>query len=148
MAGIELQQVPYNGASRMYTDMIGGRLLLGFAIASSAEPFVRSGQLKVIGVTGAARSPLYPQWPAIAEVLPGYEAVNWAGLYGPAAIPRDVAEQLSASVVKVLRQPETRRALNGIGIDVAEQAGSEFAAFIRQDIERIAPVSRKVGPLE
>lgn len=148
MGGVNLQHVPYNGAAKMYTDMIGGRLPLGFAIATSAETFVKSGQLKVIGVTTAARSPLYPQWPAIAEQLPGYEAVNWAGLYGPAGLPRAVLDKLSGSLIQVLRQPETRKALQGMGIEVAEQPAAEFEAFIRQDLERLAPVARKLGPLK
>lgn len=148
MGGIEMQHVPYNGAARMYTDMVGGRLTLGFAIATSAEPFVRAGQLKVLGVTNAARSALYPGWPAIAETLPGYEAVNWTGLYGPAGMPREVAEQISSDVVAVLRQPDTRKALAGMGIDVAEQPAGPFAEFIQRDLERIAPLARTIGNLE
>lgn len=148
MGGIDMQHVPYNGASKMYTDMLGGRLPLGFAIASSAEAFVKSGQLKVLAVTNPVRSALYPQWPAVAETLPGYEAVNWAGLYGPAGIPKDVVEQISSDLVKVLRQPETRRALLGMGVEVAELPAADFVSFIRQDIERILPVAKKVGTLE
>lgn len=147
-AGIEMEHVPYNGAAKMYTDMLGGRLPLGFAIASSAETFVKSGQLKVIGVTNAARSPLYPSWPAIAESLPGYEAINWAGIYGPAGLPGAVVEQLSADIVKALRQPETRGSLTSMGIEVAEQAAAEFATFIARDVERIVPVARQIGSLE
>jgi tripartite-type tricarboxylate transporter receptor subunit TctC len=148
LAGIEMQHVPYNGASKMYTDMVGGRLTLGFAIASSAEAFVKAGQIKVIGVTQATRSPLYPDWPAISETLPGYEAVNWAGIYGPAAMPKAVADQLSADLVKAVRHPDTRKRLADMGIDVAEQPGDEFATFIARDIERIAPVSKQIGTLE
>jgi len=148
MGGVDLQHVPYNGAAKMYTDMIGGRLPLGIAIATSAETFVKSGQLKVIGVTTAARSPLYPQWPAIAEQLPGYEAVNWAGLYGPAGLPRPVLDKLSAGLVQVLRQPDTRKALQGMGIEVSELPAAEFEAFLRQDIERLTPLAQKLGPLK
>jgi tripartite-type tricarboxylate transporter receptor subunit TctC len=148
MGGIEMQHVPYNGASKMYTDMIGGRLPLGFAIATSAEPFVKAGQLKVVGVTNATRSALYPSWPAIAEVLPGYEAVNWTGLYGPAGLPRELAEQLSADLLAVLRQPETRKALAGMGIDLAEQGAGAFADFIQRDLARITPLAKTIGNLE
>jgi len=148
MGGVDLQHVPYNGAAKMYTDMIGGRLPLGFAIATSAESFVKSGQLKVIGVTTPTRSALYPQWPAIAEQLPGYEATNWAGLYGPAGLPRPVLDTLSSGLLQVLRQPDTRQALQGMGIEVAEQSASDFQAFIQQDLERLAPLARKLGPLQ
>ena len=86
MAGIELQHVPYNGAAKMYTDIIGGVLPIGFSVVSSAESFIKAGQMKVLGVTSLQRSPLYQQWPAIAETLPGFEAVNWAGFCGPAGL--------------------------------------------------------------
>jgi tripartite-type tricarboxylate transporter receptor subunit TctC len=147
-AGIEMEHVPYNGAAKMYTDMVGGRLPLGFAIAGSADTFVKSGQLKVIGVTNATRSSLYPSWPAISETLPGYEAVNWAGIYGPAGLPKAVAEQLSADIVKALRHAETRAALTSMGVEVAEQNADEFSAFIARDVERIVPVAKQIGTLE
>lgn len=148
MAGIEMQHVPYNGAAKMYTDVIGGRLQIGFAIASSAESFVRNGQLKVLGVTNATRSALYPSWPAISETLPGYEAVNWTGLIAPAGLPRDLAERLSTDIVGVLRQPETRKALAAMGVDVAEQNGAEFSTFVHRDLERIAPLAARLGSLQ
>jgi tripartite-type tricarboxylate transporter receptor subunit TctC len=71
MGGIEMQHVPYNGAAKMYTDIIGGVLPIGFSVVTSAEQFVKAGQMKVLGLTGAQRSALFPQWPAIAETLPG-----------------------------------------------------------------------------
>lgn len=148
MGGVNMGHVPYNGASKLYNDMLGGRLELGFAIASSAEPFVKDGKLKVLGVTNPTRSPLFPDWPAISETLPGYEAVNWAGLIGPAGIPAGIAEQLSDDVLKVLKIPPTRKALTDMGVDVDEQGTAEFSAFLRRDIERIAPLSRRIGPLQ
>ena len=146
--GVAMQHVPYNGASKMYTDMLGGRLHLGLSIAGSAEPFVKAGQLKVLGVTTAARSPLFPTWPAIAETVPGYEAVNWAGLIAPAGLPREVLDTLGADLMKVLRQPETRKALADMGVEVAELPPAEFAAFVQRDIERITPLASKIGPLQ
>ena len=148
MGGISMQHVPYNGASKMYTDMLGGRLPLGFAIATSAEPFVKSGQLKVLGVTNAARSQLYPQWPAVSETLPGYEAVNWAGIFGPTGMPQDVVDQLSTDLLKAVRNNDTRKALIGMGVDVVEQSAGDFAAFVKVDGERIGPLTKKIGPLE
>lgn len=146
--GVAMQHVPYNGASKMYTDMLGGRLPLGLSIAGSAEAFVKAGQLKVLGVTTAARSPLFPTWPAIAESVPGYEAVNWAGLIAPAGLPREVLEALGNDLMKVLRQPETRKALADMGVEAAELPPAEFAAFVQRDIERITPLASKIGPLQ
>jgi tripartite-type tricarboxylate transporter receptor subunit TctC len=142
MAGIELQHVPYNGAARMYTDMVGGQLPIGFSVVSSAEQFVKTGKMKVLGVTSAHRSPLYPQWPAIAETLPGFEAVNWAGFCGPAGMARGITQQLSADVLAVLNEPEVGKTLAFLGIERAPLGPVEFGAFIQSEVKRFAAVTR------
>ncbi len=145
MAGIQLQHVPYNGAAKMYTDMVGKLVPMGFSVASSAEPFVKSGQLKVLGVTSTTRSPLYPQWPAIAETLPGYEAVNWAGFAAPAGVPADIARRLADSVRTALADPEVAKVMAEMGIEVAPQGPEEFKAFIQSEIRRFAAVTKPLG---
>ncbi|QJW85852.1 tripartite tricarboxylate transporter substrate binding protein [Ramlibacter terrae] len=145
MAGIELQHVPYNGAAKMYTDIVGGVLPMGFSVVSSAEPFLKAGQMKVLGVTSAQRSPLFPQWPTIAETLPGFEAVNWAGFCGPAGIPRDVAQQLGEDLLAVLKSPEIAKALAAMGIEQAPQGPAEFGAFIQSEMKRFALVTKPLA---
>jgi tripartite-type tricarboxylate transporter receptor subunit TctC len=140
MAGIELQHVPYNGAAKMYTDMVGGVLQIGFSVVSSAEQFIKSGQMKVLGVTSAQRSPLYPQWPAISETLPGFEAVNWAGLCGPAGLSREVTQQLGSDVLAVLKSPEVSKVLASMGIEQAPQGPAEFGAFIQSEVKRFGEI--------
>lgn len=146
MAGIELQHVPYNGAARMYTDMLGGILPLGFSVVSSAEGFIKAGQLKVLGVTSAQRSPLFPQWPTIAETLPGFEAVNWAGFCGPAGLPRELTRQLGDDLLAVLNEPDMARALAAMGIEHAPLGPAEFAAFVQSEIKRFAVAVRPLAP--
>ncbi len=146
MAGIQLQHVPYNGAAKMYTDMMGGQIPLGFAVVSSAENFLKSGQMKVLGVTSAQRSPLYPQWPTIAETLPGYESVNWAGFCGPAGMPRDLVQKLSDDIMAVLRAPEMARTLADMGIEHAPLGADDFNAFIQSEIKRFAAVTKPLAP--
>jgi len=145
MAGVQIQHVPYNGASKMYTDMIGGQIPLGFAVLSSAESFVKAGQMKVLGITSAQRSGIYPQWPTIAETLPGFEAVNWAGIMAPAGVPRDLARRISDDILAVLQAPEMIKALADMGIDPAPQGPVEFQAFIRDEIARFAKATKPLG---
>lgn len=142
LGGIALTHVPYNGASKMYTDIIGGQLPLGFAVASSAESFVKSGQLKVLGVTSGARSTLYPQWPTMAETFPGYEVVNWAGFVAPAGVPRAIAEQLSGDLLATLAEPETARAVAEMGIDAAPLGPAAFRTFIQDELVRFAAITQ------
>jgi tripartite-type tricarboxylate transporter receptor subunit TctC len=145
MAGIELQHVPYNGAAKMYTDMLGGLIPLGFSVVSSAQAFIRSGQMKVLGVTSAQRSPLFPQWPAMAETLPGYESVNWAGVAAPAALPRELVQRISQDLLAVLREPDMPRVLADQFIELAPQGPEEFQAFIHSEIQRFALVTKPLA---
>lgn len=145
MAGIQIQHVPYNGAAKMYTDMIGGQIPLGFAVLSSAESFVKAGQMKVLGITSARRSSLYPQWPTIAETLPGFEAVNWAGILAPAGVPKDVARRVGDDILAVLQTPEMTKALADMGVDAAPQGPAEFEAFIRDEMARFAKATKPLG---
>jgi tripartite-type tricarboxylate transporter receptor subunit TctC len=145
MGGIDMQHVPYNGAAKMYTDLIGGVLPIGFSVVSSAEGFIKSGQMKVLGVTTAQRSPLYPQWAAIAETLPGYETVNWAGFCGPARMPRPLTQQLGEDLLALLKAPDMAQTLASMGIELAAQGPDDFNAFIRSEVKRFAVVSRPLA---
>jgi tripartite-type tricarboxylate transporter receptor subunit TctC len=146
MAGIELQHVPYNGAGKMYTDMLGGRVPVGFSVVSSAEGFIRAGQMKVLGVTSAQRSPLFPQWPAIAETLPGYEAVNWAGFCGPAGLSREIVQRLGDDLLAVLKAPDMAKVLADMGIELAALGPQDFDAFIQSEVKKFAAVTKPLAP--
>ena len=146
MGGVELQHVPYNGAAKLYTDMVGGVLPMGFAILSSAESFIKSGQMKVLGVTSAQRSPLYPQAPAIAETLPGFEVVNWAGFAAPAGLSREATQQVSDGLLAVLKAPDMPKVLAEMGIEHAPLGPAEFSAFIQAEMKRFAAVTRPLAP--
>ena len=145
MAGIQLTHVPYNGASKMYTDIIGGQIPLGFSVASSAEAFIKSGQLKVLGVTSRQRSALYPQWPAIAETLPGFEAVNWAGFAAPAGIEAKLLAQISGDLLAVLSAPDVLKSMAEMGIEVAPLGPADFRTFIQDEIKRFAEIMKPLA---
>lgn len=142
MAGIQMQHVPYNGAAKMYTDIVGGVLPIGFSVASSAESFLKAGQMKILGVTSVQRSPLYPQWPAIAETLPGFEAVNWAGFCAPAGLPPDITHQIGKDLIEILKAPDMAKSLEAMGFELAPQGPAEFAAFIQSEMKRFAALTR------
>lgn len=147
LAGVTIQHVPYNGAAKMYTDIIGGTLPMGYSVVSSAESFIKAGQMKVLAVTSPQRSPLYPQWPTVAETVPGFEAVNWAGLCAPAGLPREVAQQLADDVMAVLKADDMPRLLAAAGIEWAPLGPSEFGAFVQSEISRFGQVLKPLaGP--
>ena len=126
------------------TDMLGGQIPIGFGVASSAEPFIKAQQLKALAVTSARRSPLYPDWPAIAETLPGFEAVNWAGFAGPAALPDELTRRIADDILAVAAGQRMREGLREMGIEYAPQGPAEFKAFIASEIERFGKVTQPI----
>jgi tripartite-type tricarboxylate transporter receptor subunit TctC len=145
MADIELLHVPYNGAAKMYTDIIGKQIPIGFGVASSADGFLKSGQIKVLGVTSKQRSPLYPDWPTIAETLPDFEAINWAGFAAPVGVPVHITQKLAGDILSVLAEPEVAKMVADMGIEVSPQGPEDFSAFIQSEIKRFAEITKPLG---
>lgn len=145
MASIDLQHVPYNGSAPAYRDMLGGRVPVAFVILNSALPHVRSGRLKVLGVTNPKRSTVYPEYPAIGESIPGYEITSWAGFAVPGATPKDVSRKISADLLKALQSAELRQKLTDYGMEVAPLGAAEFEAFALSEAARFAVIARDTG---
>ena len=99
MAGVDIVHGPYKGAAAAITDLIGGQIEVMFTTVASVAAYIPSGQVRALAVTSAARSPVFPDLPTVAESgVPGYVAESWYGLYAPAGTPADVIERLNASV--------------------------------------------------
>jgi tripartite-type tricarboxylate transporter receptor subunit TctC len=96
-------------------------------------------------VASPKRSPNYPELPTIGDTLPGFQAVAWNGLVGPAGMPPDVVAKLNAAVVKVMAQPDVVAKLNGGGLDVVGDAPDEFGRFIRSEIAKWSAIAKQVG---
>ena len=146
MAGITLTHVPYKGSGPGLTDLAAGRLAVAFSTALSVVPFVKSGRLRAIAVTGSARSSFVPELPTVAESgLPGYEASTWYGVLAPAATPRAIVTRLNAEIVKALALPEVRERLVAQGIDPIGNTPAQFAAYLQSEIGKWAKVIKATG---
>ncbi len=143
MAGIDMLHVPYNGGAPLYRDMIAGRVRTAFVIMGSAMPFVRQGKMKVLALTNPKRSELYPQYPVVAETVPGYSMTTWIGLVVPAATPPEVVHQISGDVLRAVSAPDLRDRFAALGLEVAPLGGPEFGSFIGQEMERIRAIVEK-----
>jgi tripartite-type tricarboxylate transporter receptor subunit TctC len=142
---VDLLHVPYPGSAPAYKDLLGGRVPLGFVLLQSALPHVRAGRLKVLGVTSAKRSEAFPEFPALAESLPGYAVDSMFGLVAPGALPRALQARISADATAALRDPALKARLGELGIDVVASTPEAFGAFLRAEIEKWAPVVKASG---
>ena len=145
MADVNIMNVPYKGTAPALTDVLGGQVDLMLISLVTGTAQVRAGNLRAYGVTSAARQPSFPDLPAIGEIVTGFESEAWFGVFGPAKLPDEIVEKLNRAVVDALKDTRMREQLLHEGANPAALTPAEFAAFVRQDIERWAPVVRSSG---
>ncbi len=141
MAKVNLTHVPYRGASPAYTDVIAGRVDCTFAVMASGLPLVRSGQLRALGVTTAARVATAPEIPTIAESgVPGYDTSSWFAFFVPAKTPPEIIAKMHTDTVAVLAEPQIRAKLDALGVVVVGSTPEQLGAHLKAEMERWAPV--------
>lgn len=145
MTKVEINHIPYKGAAPALTDLMGGQVQLGFSDMTISAPHLKSGR-RAIAISSATRSPLAPNLPTVAESgLPGFEALVWYGLLGPAGTPPSIVRQVNAEVVRVLNLPETRERLGTLGATASPGSPEAFAAQIKRDYDKWAAVIESAG---
>jgi tripartite-type tricarboxylate transporter receptor subunit TctC len=132
-AGVFVTHIPYKGTALAIPDLISGKIDVLFDSLPTGMPHVRDGRLRALGVTSLKRSPLAPELPAIADVLPGFESNTWFGLYGPKGLPADLVARVNAAANEAVSDPEVRDKLSRLGITPATGTPAEFAAMVAQD---------------
>jgi tripartite-type tricarboxylate transporter receptor subunit TctC len=145
MTGVDLLNVPYKGTAPALTDLLGGQIDLMFISMVTGAEQVRAGKLRAYGVTSETRQPTFPDLPAIGEAVPGFESTAWFGVFAPAKLPGAVTEKLHATIVAALKEPRLREQLRTEGAISVGNTPEEFTAFVREDIERWAPVVKASG---
>jgi tripartite-type tricarboxylate transporter receptor subunit TctC len=144
-SGLYIVNIPYRGTAPAVADVVAGTLPLMFANVGNVRGLVQTGKLKALGVTSAKRLPQFPDAPAIAEVLPGFESSAWFGLFGPAKMPPDIVKRISDAARAAVRAETMRRRLEGDAGTPVGNAPEEFAAFVRTDVPRWAKLVKYSG---
>jgi tripartite-type tricarboxylate transporter receptor subunit TctC len=145
-ARVEMLHVPYRGTGPAVTDLLGGRIDVMFAPPLVVTPHITAGTLRVIGTTGATRSPLFPDMPTIAETgLPGYESLGWFGLFAPANTPREIVAKISADLGKILALPEVKQRLTEVGVEPAPSTPAAFTAFTNAEMTKWLDLAQRAG---
>src|SRR5262245_47687399 len=146
MAGVDIRPVAYRGTTALMPDLLAGRVDVAFANVVNALPLIREGKLRGFAVTSVNRSAAAPDLPTMSESgYPGFEAVPWFGLMAPAGTAPSIIELLHRDTVKVLAQPDVRRKMNDLGLDVIGGSPAELAAVIEREIPQWAKVIRQAG---
>lgn len=144
-AGIDIVGVPYKGTGPAIQDVVAGQIDLVFAGVATVQSLIKGGRLKALAVTSPRRLPAYPDVPAIAEVLPGYEYSSWYGLFGPAKMPKDMVEKLAGAARAALGSPEMAKRLVDEGLVPVGSTPAEFQKFVAAEIVRWGKVVAATG---
>ena len=146
MSGTDIVHVPYRGGAAAINDLIAGRVHLMFESLNSIAPHAKSGTVRPLAVSGARRSPGFPDLPTVAEAgVPGYAAPTWSGVIAPAGVPRPIIERLNAAINRAIASQIFRDRFASIGDEPAGGSPEDFAEVIRSDSAKWGDVIRRAG---
>jgi len=141
MTGTDIRHIPYKGSAAAIAAVISGDVQMTIVDTPPLVAQIKAGKVKALGVTSAKRAASMPELPTIAESgVPGYEMVLWIGVFAPAGTPREVVSKLNAEIVRIVRLPDIREKLDGMGVDPLGNTSEETAEWIRREIAKFGPV--------
>jgi tripartite-type tricarboxylate transporter receptor subunit TctC len=145
-AGVSMEMVPYRGSGPVTVDVMAGHIPLGITDMPSALALIRDGKLRALAVTSRTRVDQMPDTPTLAESgLPGFEAVGWFGIIGPAGMPPAVVARLNAAFVTALREPAVRERIVAVGAVPRPMSPEEFKAFMISETKKWSELIKTAG---
>jgi tripartite-type tricarboxylate transporter receptor subunit TctC len=145
MTGTDMLHIPYKGGGPALTDVIGGQVHMTFGNMPTVIAQARGGKVRPIAVTSPERWFTAPDIPAIAETVPGFQAMSWHGVAFPAGTPPSIVDKLSLAIQRAMASAEMQEKYAAGGSKATATTPQQFAAFIKEDTERWAPVIRISG---
>jgi tripartite-type tricarboxylate transporter receptor subunit TctC len=134
MTGTKWVHVPYKGDAPAVADLVGGQVHINIATQVVLDAHIKSGKIRALAVTTEQRSRTMPELPAIGEVLPGFAAPGWSGVWAPAGTPREVVTRLNQSVGRILKLPDVIERLRAIGAEPTHSTPEGFAQLVARDV--------------
>ena len=145
MAGVKTVNIPYKGTGQAVQALLSGEVQVFVISPIVGMQLVKSGKMRLLGMTGLQRSPLLPEAPTVAETLAGFESVVWHGVVVPAKTPPAIINKLSQEIVRITKLPDFRERLNSQGLDVIGSTPEEFATLIRNEIGVFQKLVKQIG---
>lgn len=143
--GIKWTHVPYKGTGPANIDLLGGRVSGMFGTILPVLPHIKSGRMRALGVSSLKRSPVLPDVPAVAESLPGFEAVSFFGIAAPAGVPQPVLDKLNREIARIITAPDMSDSLRRQGTDAVGNTQAEFTAFFNREMAKWAKIIKSAG---
>ncbi len=146
LTGIEWVHVPYKGGPPVLTDLMSGRIDVGFTILATMIPFMNSGKIRILAVNNARRYSVIPDVPTVSEQLPGYEAPpTWMAYFGPAGLPEPIVRRLNAEIARAMNSPDVRAKALEIGFVPGASTPEDVTAMIKHDLAAVGKLVTSAG---
>lgn len=134
MTGVDMTHITYKGMALVVNALAAGEIPIVFSDMAPAMVQVKAGKVRAIATTGLQRSSLVPDLPTVSETLPGFNIVNWWGLFAPAKTPQPIVNRISETVVKGMQTPEVRERFAGLGVEVATSTPEEMLSMVKTEM--------------
>jgi tripartite-type tricarboxylate transporter receptor subunit TctC len=145
-AGIDIYHVPYSNSADLVRDVLSGQVPVAISFPGTAEPYMKSGQLKALAVTTAHRALAWPDVPTVAEAgFPGFDVLSWAGMLAPAGTPPEIIHRLQREIARIIKIPEVRAVFLSQSAEPVGNTPEQFAAEIKASVARWTPVVEAAG---
>ena len=145
-AGIAMTHIPFKGGGDSIVAIMGGHVQASFGAVSTAQPHLRGGRLRALGVTTAKRMSAIPDVPTFAEQnLPGFEVVQWYGAFTSAGVPQPVLRKLNETLTRILATPEFREQFNAQGVELMQSTPAAHAAYVKNELTRWTKILKELG---
>ncbi|HZM45082.1 MAG TPA: tripartite tricarboxylate transporter substrate-binding protein [Burkholderiales bacterium] len=143
--GFTYLHVPYKAVSAIVTDIMSGQVDATISSFISLYPYITSGRVKLLAIGRGTRSPKYPDYPTIAETLPGYENGGWFGFIAPAKMSKEQIVLLNREMNRAVKLPDVAERLDALGLEVHTESPEYFTNVLRRDFEKWGKVARDIG---
>jgi tripartite-type tricarboxylate transporter receptor subunit TctC len=142
--GFEYVHVPFKGIGDMATELMAGRVNAAFSSFTAMHPFVVSGRVRLLGLAKETRAKNYPDFPTVAETVPGFSSGGWYGFVAPAKVPKEVITLLNREFNAAMKQPDIRAKLESLGLEVWTESPEYFGKLMVSEYEKYGKVARDI----
>jgi tripartite-type tricarboxylate transporter receptor subunit TctC len=143
--GFSYLHVPFKGVPQMGQELMSGRVDAAFSSFTGMYPFIASGRVRLLGIAKAMRAPNYPDYPTIAETVPGFSSGGWFGFVAPARVPKEIIAVLNREANAAMQQPDVRKKLEILGLDLWNESPEYFAALMKSEYDKYGKVAKDIG---
>lgn len=142
--GFEYVHVPFKGIASMSQELMANRVDAAFSSFTAIYPFVKSGQVRLLGIAKPTRASNYPDLPTVAETVPGFSSGGWFGFVAPAKVPKQVITTLNREMNAALKQPDVRAKLESLGLDVWTESPEYLRDLMKSEYDKYGKVARDI----